>query len=84
MAKALFCVDPLTGLIVANTLILPSRQVKDLSKKSVLKHFKQPSFAKGANREIISQSHNLLNLEVDQLIEIVLKSMQDISQALGL
>ena len=84
MAKALFCVDPLTGLIVANTLILPSRKIADLTVESVLKHFRQPSFAKGANREIISQSENLLNLDLAEFVGLVLKSMQGISAELGL
>lgn len=84
MAKALFCVDPLTGLIVANTLILPSRKIADLTIESVLKHFRQPSFAEGANREIISQSKDLLNLELPDFIGLVLKSMQGISTELGL
>ena len=29
MAKALFCLDPLTGLIVAATLVLPSKKIQD-------------------------------------------------------
>ncbi len=31
MAKAIFCVDPLTGLIVASTLVLPSKKIADLT-----------------------------------------------------
>ncbi|MCK4805973.1 MAG: HDIG domain-containing protein, partial [Candidatus Pacebacteria bacterium] len=36
MAKALFCVDPLTGLIVAATLVLPSKQIKDVTTDNIL------------------------------------------------
>lgn len=84
MAKALFCVDPLTGLIVANTLILPNHKMADLTVQSILKHFRQPSFARGANREIIGQSKDLLNLDLAEFVSIVLKGMQNISSELGL
>ena len=84
MAKALFCVDPLTGLIVANTLVLPSRKIKDLTVGSIIKHFHQPSFAKGAKREIIAQASPLLHLDLNEFIEIVLRAMKSINQDLGL
>ncbi len=84
MAKALYCIDPLTGLIVAATLVLPSKKIKDLKVKSILKKFKDKSFAKGANRNIIRKSKEYLNLELEQFIEITLKAMQSISEELGL
>jgi len=84
MAKALFCVDPLTGLIVAATLVLPSKKIKDLTLENVLNRFKEKSFAKGANREIIKRCEDLLGLELSKFIEIVLKAMQEISDDLSL
>jgi len=84
MAKALYCVDPLTGLIVASTLVIPSKKIKDLRLKTVLHKFKQKSFARGANREIIKKSEAYLGLPLDKFIEIVLKGMQSISNELGL
>ena len=41
MAKALYCVDPLTGLIVAATLVLPTKKLTDLEVENVLKRFKE-------------------------------------------
>ncbi len=84
MAKALFCADPLTGLIVAATLVLPSKRLKDLTVRSVLKRFKEPRFAAGANRDIIAQCKELLNLDLEKFIDISLKAMQKISQDLEL
>lgn len=98
MAKALFCVDPLTGLIVAATLVLPSRpsstgearpegaakKLADLQPESVLKRFKEKAFAKGANREIIAQCQDLLGLDLEKFVEIVLQAMQRIANELGL
>ena len=84
MAKALYCVDPLTGLIVAATLVLPSKKINDLKTENVLNRFKEKSFAKGANREIIGKCQDLLGLPLEKFIEITLKAMQKISEQLEL
>jgi putative nucleotidyltransferase with HDIG domain len=84
MAKALFCLDPLTGLIVAATLVLPSKKLKDLKVENVLNRFKEKSFARGANREIIKKCEEYLGLPLEKFIEITLKAMQEISDQLGL
>jgi predicted hydrolase (HD superfamily) len=84
MAKALFCLDPLTGLIVAATLVLPSKKLKDLKVENVLNRFKEKSFARGANREIIKKCEEYLGLPLEKFVEIVLKAMQEISDQLGL
>lgn len=83
MAKALFCVDPLTGLIVAATLVMPSKKIADLTVENVLNRFKEKSFARGANREIILKCSEI-DLTLEKFVEICLKAMQDISDDLGL
>lgn len=84
MAKALFCLDPLTGLIVAATLVLPSKKISDLKVENVLNRFKEKSFAKGANREIIKMCEEYLGISLEKFVEITLKAMQKISDQLGL
>jgi hypothetical protein len=84
MGKALYCVDPLTGLIVAATLVLPSRKIKDLTAQNVLNRFKEKSFAKGANREIIGSAETLLGIELEKFITITLEAMQEIAPELEL
>lgn len=84
MAKALFCLDPLTGLIVAATLVLPSKKIKDLKVENVLNRFKERSFARGANREAIKKCQDYLGISLEKFIEITLKAMQKISDKLGL
>jgi len=81
--KAIFCTDPLTGLIVAATLVLPSKKLADLTIENVLNRFKEKSFAKGANREIIRSSAEI-GLSLEDFVKIGLEAMQKISQALGL
>ena len=82
--KALFVTDPLTGLIVAATLVLPSKKTADLTVENILNRFKEKAFARGADREIIKKSEELLNLNHEGFIKIGLQAMQGISQDLGL
>jgi putative nucleotidyltransferase with HDIG domain len=84
MAKALFVADPTSGLIVASTLVLPSKEIKDLTVENILHRFKEKSFARGANREIINKCKELLGLSLEEFIEIALIAMKKISRELGL
>ena len=83
MAKTLYCVDPLTGLIVAATLVLPLKKLEDLTTENVLNRFKEKSFARGARRETIA-SCSEINLRLEEFAEICLKAMQSISGQLDL
>jgi len=48
MDKALFCADPLTGLITAGALVRPEKKLAFVEAKSIRKRFKEKSFAAGA------------------------------------
>jgi putative nucleotidyltransferase with HDIG domain len=84
LEKSLFVTDPLTGLIVAATLVLPSKKLVDLSAENVLNRFKEKAFARGVNREIIKKSEEHLNLSLAEFVKIGLKAMQGIGDQLGL
>ncbi|MGC8880704.1 MAG: HDIG domain-containing metalloprotein [Minisyncoccia bacterium] len=84
MAKALFVSDPLSGLIVAAALVLPSKKLTDLTTENILNRFKEKSFARGANREHIKKCEDLLNIPLEKFIEISLNSMKEIASDLGL
>ena len=81
--KALFCADPLTGLITAAALVRPDKKLAGVELKSVRKKFKDKSFAAGASREQIS-SCSELGLELDEFIELGLKAMKGIAEELEL
>lgn len=81
--KALFCADPLTGLITAAALVRPNKKLAGLEAKSVLKRFKEKSFAAGADREQIS-SCSQLGLGLDEFVELGLEAMKTIADDLGL
>ena len=81
--KALYCADPLTGLIIAATLVRPDKKLAGLEAKSVEKRFKEKRFAPGADRAQISACKEL-GLELDEFIELGLGAMKGISGDLGL
>jgi len=81
--KALFCVDPLTGLIIAAALVRPDKKLAGVEARSVRKRFREKSFAAGANREQISQCSEI-GLELDEFIELGLEAMKGIAPSLGL
>jgi putative nucleotidyltransferase with HDIG domain len=83
MDKALFCADPLTGLITAGALVRPDKKLCGVEAKSIRKRFKEKSFAAGASREQIA-SCSSLGLELDDFIAMGLEAMQGISDDLGL
>lgn len=84
MDWAIFCGDSLTGLIVAATLVLPSRKLTDLTVENVLNRFKEKSFAKGTRREDIALCGEKLGIPLSEFVKIALEAIQRISEDLGL
>jgi len=81
--KALFCADPLTGLITAAALVRPDKKLAGVEAASVKKRFKEKSFAAGASREQIAQCSEI-NLELDEFLALGLEAMKGIAPSLGL
>ena len=48
------------SLLLAATLVLPSKKIADLSVENILNRFGEKSFARGANREIIKKCEEFL------------------------
>ena len=84
MAKTLFAVDELCGLITASTLVRPDRSLHTLEAKSVLKKMKDKGFAAGCDREDIRSGTEELGIDLAQHITNVIESMREISSELGL
>ncbi|NQT80467.1 MAG: HDIG domain-containing protein [Candidatus Aminicenantes bacterium] len=83
MDWAIFSIDPITGLIIAATLMHPSKKLKEVDLGFVERRYKEKSFARGARREDIEQCKNI-GLELDEFISICLGAMQGIDKDLGL
>jgi putative nucleotidyltransferase with HDIG domain len=81
--KALFCADPLTGLITAAALVRPDKKLAGLEARSVMKRFKEKGFAAAVNRQQIARCSEL-GLELDEFIELGLTAMKGIAAELGL
>ncbi len=84
MAKAVYAVDELTGLIVAAALVRPDKKLEGLTIQSVMKRFRETSFAKGANRDQIKTCQTELDIPLEEFVSITLKAMQENSKDLGL
>lgn len=84
MAKALYAVDELCGLVTAAALVRPSRSVLDLEASSVRKRMKDKAFARGVSREDVVNGAADLGVELDRHIAFVIDAMRSRASLLGL
>jgi putative nucleotidyltransferase with HDIG domain len=80
--KALFCADPLSGLITAAALVRPDK-LGGLTTKSVMKRFREKSFAAGINREQVAKCQEI-GLELEEFISLGIEAMKGIASELQL
>ena len=79
---ALYCSDPVTGLIVAGVLMHPTKKLADVDEGYMLRRFKEKRFAAGADREQIAKCQEL-GLSLEEFMGLALKGMRSISDELG-
>jgi putative nucleotidyltransferase with HDIG domain len=84
MARALFAVDELCGFLVACALVRPSKSLEDLEVSSVKKKLKDKAFARGVNREDVTQGAAELGVALDEHIQFVLEALRPVEGTLGL
>ena len=84
MAKTLFAVDELTGLVTATALVRPTRSVHDVDARSVRKKMKDKAFARGVNREDVLRGAEELGVDLDEHIQFVIEAMRRSADSLGL
>lgn len=84
MAKALFAVDELTGLVTATALVRPTRSVHEVDARSVRKKMKDKAFARGVNRDDVLLGAQELGVDLDSHIQFVIEAMQARAAELGL
>lgn len=84
LEKTLYAVDELVGFVTACALVRPSKSVMDMDAKSVLKKWKQKSFAAGVNREVIEKGAALLGVDLRALIDDVIEGMRKIAPLIGM
>ena len=84
MAKALFAVDELTGLITASALVKPTKSVHDVEASSVRKKMKDKGFARGVNRDDVINGAAELGVPLDEHIAFVIEAMRGVAPSIGL
>jgi putative nucleotidyltransferase with HDIG domain len=84
MAKTLFAVDELTGLVTATALVKPSKSVHEVETSSVKKKMKDKAFARGVNREDVLTGAQELGVDLDEHITFVINAMRRAADAIGL
>lgn len=84
LEKTLYTIDELTGLITAVAIIRPSKSVADLEVKSVMKKWKDKSFAAGVNRSVIEKGTAMLGVELRDLVTDVIMGMRQVADRIGL
>ncbi len=83
VAKALYAVDELTGFITACALVRPTG-IRDMKIKSVKKKLRDPAFARGVNRDDVTNGAAELGVELDAHLQLVIDAMRGIDEHLGL
>ncbi len=81
--KSLIIADAISGLIVAVALVMPNKKLSEVKVKSIKKKFKDKSFARNVDRNRIMMCEEI-GLEYGEFLDIALKSLQEISDDLGL
>lgn len=84
MAKALFAVDELTGLITAAVYVRPDKRIESLELSSLKKKFKDKAFAAKVDREGIVRGAEELGVSLDEHMQFVLDAMKADAMRLGL
>jgi predicted hydrolase (HD superfamily) len=84
MAKTLFAVDELTGLITATALVRPSKSVHEVDARSVRKKMKDKAFARGVNRDDVILGAQELGVDLDTHVQFVVDAMKGVAREIGL
>ena len=84
LEKTLYAIDELTGFITAVALVRPSKSLSDLTVKSVKKKWKDKSFARGVNREVIEKGSELMGEPLEKLIELTIDYLRPVELEIGL
>lgn len=79
---ALYCSDPITGLIVAGVLMHPEKKLAAIDADFILRRFKEKRFAAGADRDAIASCTNI-GLSLEEFTGLAIEGMQRISDDLG-
>ena len=84
MEKTLFAVVELCGFVIAVALVRPSRDIREVKPKSVVKKLKDKAFARAVSREDIQKGIETLQMDRKAFIQDVLDALSGIAGELGI
>jgi predicted hydrolase (HD superfamily) len=82
--KALFACDELAGFLTACALVKPTKSIREVEVKGVLKKMKDKAFARAVKREDMTAGAALLGLSVEEHVGNCLSAMQARADELAL
>jgi len=83
MAKVLFAVDELSGLVVAVAMV-KGRQMNLVETRSVMKKMKDKAFARGVNRDDVRSGAEEIGVPLEEHVEAVIEALKEVAPSLGL
>ena len=70
--------------LLAVIIVRPSKSVSDMEAKSVMKKWKDKSFAAGVNRSVIERGSDMLGVELRDLVTDTIMGMREVASKIGL
>lgn len=83
MEKALFTVDTASALVGATAKMRPNG-INDLTASSVIKKFKDRSFAASVDREMLKKGFEMLGMAPAEVFTLCIEGMKPYAQQLGI
>jgi len=81
--NALVAADAVAGLCVATALMMPHKKLSEVQVSSLVKKFKDPSFARNVDRNRLMYCTRL-DLNLEQFLMLSLQGLQEVANELGL
>jgi len=80
---ALAAGETVTGLVHAGVLVRPDKKIAGMEVSSLKKKFKDKTFARGVDRNVLREAEKL-GLTMDEFLELALNAMKGVAEKVGL
>lgn len=84
LAKYLFACDELTGFVCAVALVKPTKSIREVDARSVLKKLKDKAFARSVNRDDVAKGMVEIGADPAQHVERVIEALAGVAEEIGL
>ncbi|MEM1526743.1 MAG: HDIG domain-containing protein [Ignisphaera sp.] len=80
---ALRASDHVSGLIIATTLVMPSKKLAEVRLETVIRKYKSKDFARGVDRERIREIE-ILGVKLEEFMVLAIEALKKVASELGL